>query len=141
VSHGYLLDTNIPSEFTKPLPEPRVTAWLASKMDLHLSAISIGELRKGFCLMPQSKRRIQLELWFDQFLLPLVADRVLPVTQEIGSRWGVLSAERQIKGIPLAMADGLIAATALEYGLILVTRNVKDFADLGLTVLNPWEIS
>jgi len=110
-------------------------------MDLHLSAISIGELRKGFCLMPQSKRRIQLELWFDQFLLPLVADRVLPVTQEIGSRWGVLSAERQIRGIPLAMADGLIAATALEYGLILVTRNVKDFADLGLTVLNPWEIS
>ena len=106
-----------------------------------MSAVSIGELRKGIHLLPQSKRQIQLESWFDQFLLPLVANRVLPVTQEIGDLWGRLSAERQNKGNPLAMADGLIAATALEHNLTLVTRNVKDFVNLGLALLNPWESS
>jgi predicted nucleic acid-binding protein len=139
VSGGFLLDTNVPSEFGNPSPERRVTAWVASKENLHLSVVSIGELRKGFCLLPQSKRRTQLEQWFDHFLLPLVANRILPVTQEIGDRWGRLSAERQSRGTPLAVADGLIAATALEHDLTLVTRNVKDYSHLGVPILNPWD--
>lgn len=141
MSQGFLLDTNIPSELSRPAPEHRVSSWVASQGDLYMSAVSIGELRKGIHLLPQSKRQIQLESWFDQFLLPLVANRVLPVTQEIGDLWGRLSAERQNKGNPLAMADGLIAATALEHNLTLVTRNVKDFVNLGLALLNPWESS
>lgn len=88
--------------------------------------------------MPQSKRRTQLERWFEQYLLPLFGDRILPVTQSIGDRWGVLGGECQLKGTPLNTADGLIAATALEHGLIVVTRNVKDFARMDVALLDPW---
>lgn len=70
-------------------------------------------------------------LWF--------ADRVLPVTQAIAERWGVLDGQRQAAGRPLSVPDGMIAATALEHGLTLVTRNVKDFAGLGVGVFNPWD--
>jgi predicted nucleic acid-binding protein len=72
-------------------------------------------------------------------LRPWFSGRILPVTDSIAERWGVLSSEQKLKGRPLSMADGLIAATALEYGLTMVTRNRKDFTGLGLVVLNPWE--
>ena len=65
--------------------------------------------------------------------------RILPVTQKVADRWGVLSGLRQMAGRPLSMADGLIAATALEHGLIIVTRNIRDYEDLGVTLVNPWE--
>ena len=137
----FLLDTNIPSELTKPLPEPRVTAWVDAQdnASLYLSAVSVGEIRRGFTVLPPSKRRAQLEHWFEQYLLPLFTGRILPVTQSIGNRWGVLGGECQLRGTPLKMADGMIAATALEHGLTLVTRNVKDFAGLGVVLLNPWD--
>ncbi|HMD85664.1 MAG TPA: type II toxin-antitoxin system VapC family toxin [Terriglobia bacterium] len=138
---GFLLDTNIPSELTKPMPEPRVTAWVDAQdnASLYLSVVSVGELRRGFTALPQSKRRAQLEEWFEQYLLPLFAGRILPITQSIGNRWGVLRGECQLRGTPLNMADGMIAATALEHDLTLVTRNVKDFAGLGVVLLNPWD--
>ena len=61
------------------------------------------------------------------------------MTQRIADRWGVLSGQRQLRGTPLSMADGLIAATALEHDLVVVTRNVKDFAGLGVAIINPWD--
>jgi predicted nucleic acid-binding protein len=141
VSRGFLLDTNVPSELTRLVPDSRVSAWVAAQdnASLYLSVVSVGELRKGFALLSQGKRRAQLEQWFEQFLLPLFVDRILPVTQGTGNRWGVLSAECQLRGIALNMADGMIAATALEHDLTLVTRNVRDFERLGVDVLNPWE--
>jgi predicted nucleic acid-binding protein len=66
------------------------------------------------------------------------AGRILPVTDAIAERWRRLEAQRQRLGLPLNTADGQIAATALEHGLSLVTRNVNDFRDLGVVVLNPW---
>jgi len=90
-------------------------------------------------VLPQSKRRRQLEEWFEQYLLPLFAGRILPVTQGIADRWGVLGGECERRGIPLNTADGMIAATALDRDLAVVTRNVKDFARLGVIVLNPWD--
>ncbi len=138
---GFLLDTNVPSELTRPAPNPKVKAWVESQNSdsFHLSAITVGELRKGVSLLSPGKRRDRLDHWLEINLLPLFATRILSVTQHIADRWGVLSAARQLKGQPLSMADGLIAATALEYDLILVTRNAKDFAHLGLTILDPWE--
>ncbi len=138
---GFLLDTNIPSELTKPMPEPRVSAWVDAQdnASLYLSVVSVGELRRGFTVLPQGKRRTQLEQWFEQHLLPLFAGRILPITQSVGNRWGVLAGECQLRGTPLNMADGMIAATALEHGLTLVTRNVKDFAGLSVALLNPWD--
>jgi predicted nucleic acid-binding protein len=66
--------------------------------------------------------------------------RVVAVTQAIAERWGVLDAHRQKSGRPLGAVDGLIAATALEHGLTIVTRNAKDFAGLGAGQFNPWDL-
>jgi predicted nucleic acid-binding protein len=122
-------------------PDPRVSAWVLAQDEttLYLSSITIGEVRKGLITMPAGKRRTQLEEWMANDLIPLFVDRILPVTQAIADRWGMLSGQRQLAGRRLAMADGLIAATALEHGLTIVTRNVRDYENLGLTIFNPWK--
>jgi predicted nucleic acid-binding protein len=139
--NGFLLDTNIPSEQSRPRPEPLVEQWLFAQPDhsVFLSVVTTGELRKGIALLPTSKRQNELAGWLDYHLVPKFAGRILPVTQRIADRWGTLSASRQLSGTPLGIPDGLIAATALEHGLTLVTRNVKDFGGLGLTIFNPWD--
>ena len=138
---GFLLDTNIPSEVIRSQPDARVMDWVESQDDanLYLSAVTIGELRKGLCLLPVSKRRFRLQSWLDDELVPDFEERVLPVTLSIADRLGALSAQRQLSGRPLSMSDGLIAATAIEHGLAVVTRNVKDFERLGVIVINPWD--
>ena len=137
--NGYLLDTNVPSEFSRDRPEPRVAAWLQAQppTTLYLSAVTIGEIRKGLVVLPQGRRRMELEAWFHTDLLVWFRNRILPVTDSIADRWGVLEGQCQLKGTPLNTADGMIAATALEHDLTLVTRNVKDFAGLGVVLLNP----
>ena len=67
-------------------------------------------------------------------------NRILPVTHAIADRWGVLDGQSQLRGMPLNTADGMIAATAMEHDLKVVTRNVKDFARLGVDIFNPWEM-
>jgi tRNA(fMet)-specific endonuclease VapC len=123
------------------MPDVRVRGWVAAQdnVSLYLSVVTVGELRRGFTALPQSKRRIQLEQWFEHYLLPLFIGRILPVTQSVADRWGILAGECQLRGTPLNTADGMIAATALEHDLTIVTRNVKDFAGLGLMVFNPWD--
>jgi toxin FitB len=137
---GFLLDTNIPSELIRTRPEPRVGNWVYAKdeQSLYLSAVTIGELRRGFVILPASKRRTELEQWFENDLVPRFRGRILPVTHSIADRWGILGGECQLRGTPLNTADGMIAATALEHDLTVVTRNMKDFAGLGVTVFNPW---
>jgi toxin FitB len=139
---GYLLDTNIPSEMTRPRPAPQVERWLDQVDDdaLFLSVISLSEILRGITRLPANTRRIQLQTWLDETLRPWFADRILPVTQSIAERLGQLAGERDSKGLTLPVPDGLIAATALEHDLTLVTRNVRDFAGLGVPMLNPWEL-
>lgn len=138
---GFLLDTNIPSELTRVVSNPGVERWLddADNQSLYFSAISLGEVRKGTALLSPGSKRRELELWIEQTLRPWFAGRVLPVTDIIAERWGVLTAEQRLKGRQVGMADGLIAATAMEHGLTVVTRNVKDFSGLGMAVLNLWD--
>ncbi len=138
---GFLLDTNIPSEIIRSRPDTRVNAWVLAQeaATLHLSVVTVGELRKGLTILPESKRRSQLQDWLENDLIPFFTGRILPVTLTIAERWGVLSGQRQIAGRPLSMADGILAATAWEHELTLVTRNVRDYDDLGATLLNPWE--
>jgi tRNA(fMet)-specific endonuclease VapC len=138
---GFLLDTNIPSELIRTRPEPRVEKWVFAQdeQSLHLSVVSIGELRRGLVVLPAGKRRSELERWFENDLVPRFQGRILPVTQSIADRWGVLDGECQLKGAPLNTADGMIAATAVEHDLTVVTRNVRDFAGLGVQIFNPWE--
>jgi tRNA(fMet)-specific endonuclease VapC len=138
---GFLLDTNIPSELIRTRPEPRVEKWVFAQdeQSLHLSVVSIGELRRGLVVLPAGKRRSELERWFENDLVPRFQGRILPVTQSIADRWGVLDGECQLKGAPLNTADGMIAATAVEHDLTVVTRNVRDFAGLGVQIFNPRE--
>ena len=138
---GFLLDTNIPSELIRTRPEPRVANWVYARdeQSLFLSVVSIGELRRGFVVLPASKRRTELEQWFENDLVPRFRGRILPVSLPIADRWGHLGGECQLRGTPLNTADGMIAAKALEHDLTVVTRNLKDFAGLGVAVLNPWD--
>jgi toxin FitB len=137
---GFLLDTNVPSELTRPESDRQVEKWLDEAADerLFLSVVSLGEMFKGLTILPESKRRQELQRWIDDTLRPWFNGRILPVTESIAERWGILAGECQRKGRGLTMADGLIAATALEHDLTIVTRNVRDFADLGIGVFNPW---
>jgi len=137
---GFLLDTNVTSELIRPQPEPLVKTWLAAQPlgALFISAISFGEFRKGIVLRSPGKRRDELEAWIETDLSNLFSGRILPVTRSVAERWGVLEGQRQLAGKPLNMPDGQIAATALEHRLTLVTRNVRDFAGLDVTLFNPW---
>ena len=138
--NGFLLDTNVPSELTHSQPDENVRTWFTaqSAASLFLSVITVGELRRGFASLPAGKRRTDLEQWFEQSLMPAFQGRILPVTQAIAERWGVMDAAAKSRGITVKIADGLIAATAIEHGLMLVTRNVKDFIRLPVKLHNPW---
>jgi toxin FitB len=138
--NGYLVDTNILSELTKPTPAPQVEAFLRQSKDrVFVSVFSIGEIRKGIASLQVSNRRAALEDWLDNEIMPWLGDRVLPVTLAIAERWGDLSAQLKAKGRHRPVVDAVIAATAFTHDLVLVTRNVRDYEDLGITILNPWE--
>ncbi len=124
---GFLFDTNIPSETVKLRPEPRVTAWIKQQKNdtLYLSVVSIGELRRGFIPLPQGARRTRLEQWLEYDVMLWFDQRILPVTKEIADRWGVIDGTCRMRATPANTADGLIAATAFEHGLTVVTRNVR----------------
>jgi len=129
---GFLLDTNVLSEFAKVQgPDRRVDEWLQAVPDetLYASVLTFAEIRRGIELLPLGRRRTHLESWRENLQVSF-AGRLLPVTKSIADRWAVLSAQAQRRGIPLAIIDGLLAATALEHNLTVVTRNSKDFADL-----------
>ena len=138
---SFLLDTNVLSEFSRTgKPDQHVDRWLKTMAEesLYASVLTFAEIRRGIELLPSGKRRTQLEQWQEEVVASFET-RLLPVTKAIADRWAVLSAQAQRRGTPLANIDGLIAATALEYDLTLATRNVKDFAGVGVMLFNPWE--
>jgi predicted nucleic acid-binding protein len=118
-----------------------LTAWLQAidNTQLYVSVITLGEIWKGFTVVPDPTRRLQLQRWLEEKLRPWLDGRILTVDETVAERWGALDGERQLRGQPLNTADGLIAATAVEHRLTLVTRNVKDFSGLGVAIFNPWE--
>ena len=139
---GFLLDTNVLSEFNRRgEPDRLVKQWLeaADTDSLYASVLTLGEIRFGVELLPPCKRRTLLEQWLDQELPEWFEGRILPVDQAITDRWGVLRAQAQMKGRPLSVIDALLAATALQHDLTIVSRNVSDFSVVGLVVVNPWD--
>lgn len=141
---GFLLDTNVISEFARPdnKPDQRVKQWLeaADPDSLYASVLTFGEVRRGIEKLPPSKRRTLLETWLEKDLHEWFENRLLIIDEAIANRWGLLAAAAQRVGTPLAIIDGLLSATALEHNLTVVTRNSADFASAGVPVLNPWQI-
>jgi predicted nucleic acid-binding protein len=131
----YLVDTNVLSEARRGTEVART--WLRSvdSASVFLSAITLGEIMKGIALKRRSDpaQAAVLTVWLER-LRQQHASRILPVNDRVALEWGRLAAMRS-----RGMADGLIAATALVYGKIIVTRNVADFLDVGLAVVDPWE--
>jgi len=139
---GYLLDTNCISELVRVRPDPGVIAWMDAAQEelLYLSVLTFGEIRKGLAELPQSKRRTHLEMWMEVELRARFAGRVLPIDFPVADRWGVIAATAKKEGKALSTIDGLLAATALEHNLTVVSRNDSDFAPTQVRVLNPWKV-
>ena len=136
----YLLDTCAISELRKPeCPESlRTLIETTEDSELFLSAITLGEIQKGVRLLPAGKRRQELQAWL-LFLQSSFEDRILPITSDTSLIWGEITAKCQKVGHTLHSSDGLIAATAIQSGLYLVTRNVSDFEPAGVLIVNPWQ--
>lgn len=134
---SYLLDTNVISELVRPQPNARVVQWFADVPNelLHVSALTLGEIRRGIEQLPAGRRRERLSVWLETELPDWFEDRLLPVDAAVADRWGRLPAE---VGRPAPALDGLLAATALNHDLRFVTRNAADFAFPGLEVVDPW---
>jgi toxin FitB len=138
---AYLLDTNCISELVRAEPDPGVMTWLeaADEALLYLSVLTMGEIRKGIAALSQGKRRTRLETWLEVELRARFASRILSVDAAVADRWGLLAAGARTEGKSLSTIDGLLAATALQHNLTIVSRNVNDFANVRIQVLNPWQ--
>ncbi len=137
---AFLLDTNVISELLKPKPEPKVTTWIDATDEelLFLSVLTLGEIRKGVVLLPRSARRISLEAWLGKDLQLRFSGRILNIDQEVAHRWGQISGLASARGVNVPVIDGLLAATAIQHNLTLVTRNTSDVAATGVILFNPW---
>ena len=134
-----LVDTNILSEPFRPSPSRQVLAWMADQGDTVASAVSVGEMRRGALVLPEGKRRTRLLAQIDATFAEHVR-LVLPYNGPAARVYAHLHARRQAIGRPLATEDGMIAATAIVHSAALATRNVADFEDLGLEIIDPWSL-
>ena len=136
----FLLDTNIISEPKQKQPNKKVIEWLEAQDEskFHLSVLTIGEIRKGISRLESGKKRVELEQWLEK-LRSRFSHRIFSLTEKTFLVWGKMSGEFESKGITRRAFDSLLEATALEHDLILVTRNVKNFQNSQVTILNPWE--
>ena len=132
----YLVDANVLSEATKPDPDRRVLEWLQGhQRDIVVDPIIVGELRFGILLLPKGRKRTALERWFDEGVKRL---HCLPWETETGLEWAELLARLRVAGKAMPIKDSLIAATALVHGLVVATRNGRDFAVAGVKVVDPF---
>ncbi|AHI27198.1 plasmid stability protein StbB [Komagataeibacter xylinus] len=136
-----LLDTNVISEPWKPVPEPRVLAWIDGQAieTLFLSAVTVAELRFGIGAMPTGRRRSVLHERLEQEVLPLFAGRVLSFDLAASQAYAELMVRARSEGRAIGKADGYIAATAASRGYVVASRDVSSFEAAGVRVLNPWE--
>lgn len=132
----YLVDANVMSEPTKPVPSGKVVDWLiANEEHLVVDSIVLGELRIGILALPRGRKRTHLEQWFGDVVQIMDC---LPWDAAISRAWAQLVVDLKRKGDRLPLLDSMIAATALHHELTVATRNTRDFERAGVKVLDPF---
>ena len=137
---GWLLDTNILSELRRPRPERRVLAFIAAQPleNLYVSVVTFAEIRFGMEMVTDAGRRAKLNDWLAHRVRPMFEQRVLGITKEVMFKWRLLVEEGRKARHTFSQPDLIIAATALDHGLTIVSRDVRDYRKARVLVLNPW---
>lgn len=138
-----IVDTNVVAEMMKPSPDPSVVSWLNDQeaAALFLTTVTIAEIGYGLEILPQGKRRLYLEQGFERVVAEAFAGRILAFDEEAARHYGVVMGRRRAIGRPLSIQDGQIASIARAKGFAVGTRNVRDFVECGVEVINPFELS
>ena len=134
---SYLIATNVLSELRRKVPDPGVVEWFSKRpaTTLHVSVLTLGEIRKGIEGISDETRRQAMVDWLETDFRVFFTGRILTIDSAVADRWGRLVAAA---GRPLPAIDSLLATTALADDLVLVSRNVKDFTGLPVQLFNPW---
>jgi len=138
---AWLLDTNVLSELRRPRPSPAVLAFFAaySLKDFYTSVVNLAEIRFGIDLVADRDKKAQLSTWLDQQIRPMFANRILVLDEDTPVRWRLLVEEGRKTGHTFPKPDLLIAATALQHKLTILTRDLGGYANTGATLLDPWK--
>ena len=137
---GWLLDTNVLSEIRRRRPHRKVVAFVAEQPLelLHVSTVTLAEIRFGIELVTEVNRRAELHAWLTHRVRPLFAQRVLDVSEDVLFKWRLLVEEGRKSGHTYSQPDLFIAATALQYGMTVVSRDTSEYERAGAPVFNPW---
>jgi toxin FitB len=140
---NWLLDTNILSELRRPRPEPKVLAFIkARSLDaLFISSVTLAEIRFGIELVADVGRRVELSDWLTHKVRPMFEQRVLAVSEDVMFKWRLLVEEGRKSGHTYSQPDLILAATALQHDLMIVSRDVSEYRRARVPFLNPWEES
>lgn len=137
-----VLDTNVISEIFRPSPEPRVVEWLVSLTgDVAITSITLAELLAGVRRLPEGRRKHELARRIEEAVAPYRGSRsVLAFDADAAERYAEVLAARDAAGAPISTADAQIAAICLACGAVCATRNVKDFQNTGVKIVDPWNV-
>lgn len=140
---NYLLDTCVLSELRRKMPNAGLLTWLdrVAESSLHIPVTVLGEIQQGISQLDDTERQKTLQMWLDQDLVNRFRGRIHDIDLETILEWGVLQGEGRKCGLTRPVVDCLIAATAIRHNLTLVSRNVDDFENFPLRLVNPWSES
>lgn len=138
---GWLLDTNILSELRRPRPEPKVVRFVAEQpLDLlYVSVVTFAEIRFGIELVSDAGRRAELNEWLEYKLRPMFEGRVLEIDEDVLLKWRLLVEYGRKNGHTFSQPDLFIAATAFHRGLMIVSRDTREYHLASVPVVNPWK--
>ncbi len=136
-----VIDTNVVSELMRAEPSAEVLDWMDDRQprELYVTAVTEAEVRTGIALLPEGRRRRGLAEACERAFGSLFAGRVLPFDSDAARAYAEIAAVRRVLGRPVSLADGQIAAIARSRRMAVATRNIRDFQDMGIGVLDPWD--
>ncbi len=136
----WLLDTNILSELRRKKPEPKVVAFVTAQPleRLFVSSVTFAEMRFGIELLNDPHQRAELSDWLSHKLRPMFEQRLLTISEDVMFKWRLLVEEGRKVGHTFSQPDLIIAATALEHGLTIVSRDITQYTRAAVPVFNPW---